>query len=142
MGIRKQSLHIASTRLRRKCHSFFHVRETCNTVDPKAPNLRRVLESSNLGGSLKRLLLLDDLGLGLGAHDATTPLSAGGVMAGDVSVLDGGDELGELRLVLGADLGEGNNGSGLSLVSFYVQVSSMEMNLPSCGQLCRDVPCP
>jgi len=29
------------------------------------------------------------------------------------AILDGRDELGELRLVLGADLGEGNNGGGL-----------------------------
>jgi hypothetical protein len=31
----------------------------------------------------------------------------------EVAVLDGGDELGELSLVLGADLGQGDDGSGL-----------------------------
>jgi hypothetical protein len=31
------------------------------------------------------------------------------------AILDGRDELGEFRLVLGADLGEGNNGGGLGL---------------------------
>lgn len=34
-------------------------------------------------------------------------------MAGHEAVLDGRDELGVLGLVLGSDLGEGDNGSGL-----------------------------
>ncbi len=73
----------------------------------------RVLNCLNLGSSLESLLLLQNLHLGLGAHDTTTPLSAGLVVLVHEAILDGRDELGELSLVLGADLGEGEDGSGL-----------------------------
>jgi hypothetical protein len=69
--------------------------------------------SLDLGSSLKSLLLLDDLHLSLGTHDTTTPLSAGLLVLLKVTVLDSGDELGELGLVLGADLGDGEDSSGL-----------------------------
>jgi hypothetical protein len=69
--------------------------------------------SLDLGSSLKSLLLLDDLHLSLRTHDTTTPLSAGLVMLLKVTVLDSGDELGELVLVLGADLGDGEDSGGL-----------------------------
>jgi len=69
--------------------------------------------SLDLGSSLKSLLLLDDLHLSLGTHDTTTPLSAGLVVLLKVTVLDSGDELGELVLVLGADLGDGEDSGGL-----------------------------
>lgn len=71
------------------------------------------IKSSNLGGSVKSLLLLDDLGLRLGAHNTTTPLLARVVVAGHVAILDRGHELGELGLVLGSHLGDSENGSGL-----------------------------
>jgi hypothetical protein len=67
----------------------------------------------NLGGSLKSLLLLDDLSLGLSAHDTTTPLSASRLVLLNEAILDSRDELGELSLVLGADLGEGEDSSSL-----------------------------
>jgi len=67
----------------------------------------------DLGSSLESLLLLDDLHLSLGTHDTTTPLSAGLVVLLKVTVLDSGDELGELVLVLGADLGDGEDSGGL-----------------------------
>lgn len=35
-----------------------------------------------------------------------------------VTILDSGDELGELSLVLGADLGDGEDSSGLELVRY------------------------
>jgi hypothetical protein len=69
--------------------------------------------SLDLGSSLKSLLLLDDLHLSLRAHDTTTPLSAGLVVLLKVTVLDSGDELGKLVLVLGADLGDGEDSGGL-----------------------------
>lgn len=68
----------------------------------------------DLDGVVKSLLLLDLLGDGLGAHDTTTPVALGLLSLGEVAVLDSGDELGELRAVLGADLGEGEDGSGLA----------------------------
>jgi len=67
----------------------------------------------DLGSSLESLLLLDDLHLSLGTHDTTTPLSAGLVVLLEVTILDSGDELGELVLVLGADLSDGEDSSGL-----------------------------
>jgi hypothetical protein len=67
----------------------------------------------DLGSSLESLLLLLNPLLGLGAHDTTTPVSAGLVVLLKVTVLDSGDELGELVLVLGADLGDGEDSGGL-----------------------------
>lgn len=67
----------------------------------------------DLGSSLKSLLLLQNSHLSLGAHDTTTPLSAGLVVALEVTILDSGNELGELVLVLGADLSDGEDSSGL-----------------------------
>ena len=72
----------------------------------------------DLGSSLESLLLLDDLHLSLGTHDTTTPLSAGLVVLLEVTILDSGDELGELVLVLGADLSDGEDSSGLGLVRY------------------------
>lgn len=60
--------------------------------------------------SLPLLLLGVD---GLLAHDATAPLAGRLLVLLEVAVLDGGDELGELVLVLGADLGQGEDSGGL-----------------------------
>jgi hypothetical protein len=67
----------------------------------------------NLDGGLKSLASLLLASIGLGAHDATTPLSLGLLVLLGVTLLDGLDELGELRLVLRADLGDGEDGGGL-----------------------------
>ncbi len=69
--------------------------------------------SLDLDGGIEGLLALLDALLGLEAHDATTPLLAGILVLLDVALLDGRDELGELVLVLGADLGEGEDSGGL-----------------------------
>ena len=70
----------------------------------------------DLDGVLDGLLALLDTVVGLGTHDATAPLLAGILVLLKVSLLDGGDELGELGLVLSADLGDGENGGGLEEV--------------------------
>ena len=67
----------------------------------------------NLGGGLKSLLLLESTHLGLGSHDATTPLSSALVVLVHEAILDGRDELGVLGLVLRSYLGQGQNSSGL-----------------------------
>lgn len=67
----------------------------------------------DLERSLASLPLLLLGGNGLLAHDATTPLAAGLLVLVEVAVLDGGNELGKLVLVLGADLGESEDSSGL-----------------------------
>ena len=74
------------------------------------PLLRTHLD---LDGVLKSLPLLLSPGLGLGPHDTTTPVSGSVLVLLEVTVLDGGAELGELALVLGANLGECDNGGGL-----------------------------
>ena len=70
----------------------------------------------DLDGALEGLGLLCGLGVGLSAHDATTPVTLGLLVLLHVALLDGLDELGKLRLVLGADLGDGDNGGGLKIV--------------------------
>jgi hypothetical protein len=68
----------------------------------------------DLDGALNGLPLLLHTGVGLGTHDTTSPV-AGSVLVVrlEVTVVDSGDELLELVLVLGADLGEGENSGGL-----------------------------
>lgn len=46
-------------------------------------------------------------------------MALGLLSLGHVAVLDSGDELGELGVVLGADLGESEDGSGLSGMLVY-----------------------
>lgn len=69
--------------------------------------------SLDLDGLLEGLGLLGGLVLGLLAHDTTTPVSLGVLVLVHVALLDGLDELGELRLVLGADLGDRGDGGSL-----------------------------
>lgn len=67
----------------------------------------------DLDGVLESLLALGNLHLGLDAHDATAPLATSLLVLLDVALLDGRDELGELVLVLSADLSKSEDGSGL-----------------------------
>ncbi len=80
----------------------------CSHANPTS-----VMHYLDLDGALDGLLALLDALLGLVTHDATTPLLAGILVLLDVSLLDGRDELGQLGLVLGADLGEGEDSGGL-----------------------------
>jgi len=73
----------------------------------------RHLGCLDLDGALEGLGLLCGLGLGLGTHDATTPVALGLLVLLGVTLLDGLDELGKLSLVLGANLGDGADGGGL-----------------------------
>ena len=51
--------------------------------------------------------------VGLGTHDSTSPVAARVLVLVVVGLLGGGDELGKLSLVLGADLGDGEDSGGL-----------------------------
>lgn len=67
----------------------------------------------DLEGRLRGLALLLLALVGLLAHDTTAPSSAGLLALLQVALLNGGDELGQLALVLRSDLGDGKNGSSL-----------------------------
>lgn len=67
----------------------------------------------DLDGVLNSLALLLLAGVGLGTHDTTTPVAAGLIVLVGVALLDGGEELGELSLVLSTDLSQSQNGGGL-----------------------------
>jgi len=68
----------------------------------------------DLDGRLDSLPALLHAGVGLGTHDATSPVTRSILVVGlEVAVVDSGDELGKLGLVLGADLGKSEDGSGL-----------------------------
>lgn len=69
--------------------------------------------SLDLDSGLNGLALLLLAGDGLGAHDTTTPVTAGLLVLVGVALLDGGEELGELTLVLRADLSQSEDSSGL-----------------------------
>lgn len=69
--------------------------------------------SLNLDGGLKRLPLLLHAVLRLHSHDATTPLLPRLLSLLHITLLDSGDELRQLVLVLGADLGESQYGGSL-----------------------------
>ena len=71
----------------------------------------------DLDGGLNSLALLLLAGVGLGTHDTTTPVTAGILVLVGVTLLDGREELGELSLVLSADLGQSKNSRGLRKMS-------------------------
>jgi len=70
-------------------------------------------ENLDLDGVLNSLALLLLAGVGLGTHDTTTPVAAGLIVLVGVALLDGGEELGELSLVLSTGLGESQDSGGL-----------------------------
>ena len=68
----------------------------------------------DLDSALDSLPALLHASVSLSTHDTTTPVTGSILVVGlEVAVVDSRDELGELGLVLGADLGEGKDGSGL-----------------------------
>lgn len=82
------------------------------------PTLTKTLD---LDARVQRLLPLRDLVVGLGAHNAATPVALRVLDLVGVALLDGGQQLAELGLVLGPDFGEGEDGGGLAL---HVSVGS------------------
>lgn len=77
-------------------------------------NLANRSDHLDLDGAVEGLPALGHASVGLSTHDTTTPVTGSLLMMGlEVAVVDSGDELGELGLVLGADLGEGEDSSGL-----------------------------
>lgn len=68
----------------------------------------------DLDGALDSLPALLHASVGLGTHDTTSPVTRSILVVGlEVAVVDSGDKLGELSLVLGADLGKSEDSSGL-----------------------------
>jgi hypothetical protein len=68
----------------------------------------------DLDSALDSLPALLHAGVGLGTHDTTSPVTRSILVVGlEVAVVDSGDELRELGLVLSADLGESEDSSGL-----------------------------
>jgi hypothetical protein len=74
---------------------------------------KHMINHLDLDSALDSLPPLLHACVGLGSHDTSTPVADGLGVLLEVAVLDGRDELGELALVLGSDLGEGENGGGL-----------------------------
>jgi hypothetical protein len=80
----------------------------------KFMNLSNQSDHLDLDGALESLPALGHASVGLGTHNTTTPVAGSLLVVGlKVAVVDSRDELGELGLVLGADLGESEDGSGL-----------------------------
>lgn len=84
--------------------------------DPVTQKSKSRKVNLDLDGGLNSLALLLLAGVGLGTHDTTTPVTAGLLVLVGVALLDGGQELGELSLVLGAGLGQSQDGGGLKTV--------------------------
>ena len=77
-------------------------------------NQAKLPDHLDLDSALDSLPALLHASVGLGTHDTTSPVARSLLVVGlEVAVVDSGDELGELGLVLGADLGKGEDGSGL-----------------------------
>lgn len=89
---------------------YMQMIDTPNSLILPNPTIRIRLD---LDSALESLPPLVHASVGLGTHDTTSPMADGVLVLLEVTVLDGGAELGELALVLGADLSEGENGSGL-----------------------------
>ena len=69
----------------------------------------------DLDGGLDGLALLLLTRDGLGTHDTATPVTLALLVLVAVALLDGGDEFGEFRLVLGAGLGQSNSSGSLDI---------------------------
>ena len=68
----------------------------------------------DLDSALNSLPALLHTGVGLGTHDTTSPVTRGILVVRlKVTIVNGRDELGQLSLVLSADLGKGEDGSCL-----------------------------
>ena len=89
---------------------------------------KHMINHLDLDSALDSLPPLLHACVGLGSHDTSTPVADGLGVLLEVTVLDGGDELGELALILGSDLGEGENGGGLK--------SMLEVNLQAKFHVC------
>jgi hypothetical protein len=74
---------------------------------------KHMINRLDLDSALDSLPPLLHACVGLGSHDTSTPVAAGLSVLLEVAILDSGDELGKLALILGSDLGEGENGGGL-----------------------------
>ena len=111
------------------------LRSYANTSNKKSSHL-------DLDLTLGTLLLLSVVGLSLGTHDTTTPVTLGLLVLLHVASLDGLDELGELVLVLLADLGESESSGGLAETLVLALKTEDRDELPSCGRQFRDGPCP
>jgi hypothetical protein len=81
----------------------------------KFPNLPHMTNKTrlDLDSTLESLPPLVHAGVGLGTHDTTSPVADGVLVLLEVAVLDGGAQLGELALVLRANLSQGENSGGL-----------------------------
>jgi hypothetical protein len=77
-------------------------------------NLANQSDHLDLDGALDSLPALGHASVGLSTHDTTTPVAGSLLVVRlEVAIVDGRDELGELGLVLGADLGKGEDSSSL-----------------------------
>lgn len=81
-----------------------------NSLNP-SPIQATSLDLDGVLESLALLLLASD---GLGTHDTTTPVAAAVLVLVGVALLDSREELSQLGLVLLADLGQGEDGRGLT----------------------------
>lgn len=87
---------------------------TCRDT-PISPSLHAITVHLDLDSALEGLPPLLHASVRLGTHNATTPVADSVLVLLEVTVVDGRDELGELALVLGADLRQSKNGSGLKM---------------------------
>ena len=100
-------------------HAFFHCLRTPRYRAVKEKHESRSKQDDHSADRLdlnllvRPLLLLPLVVLGLLAHDTTTPVAPVLLVLVHVALLDGGDDLGELVLVLAANLGDGERGGGL-----------------------------
>ena len=95
----------------------------------------------DLDGALDGLALLVHAGDCLRTHDTTTPVAARVLVLVGVALLDGREELGELGLVLLADVGDREDSRGLSS-QLCASRANKSISIPSCGRQSRDGPCP
>jgi hypothetical protein len=95
---------------------------TCRDT-PIPPSLHVITVHLDLDSTLESLPPLLHASVRLSTHDTTTPVANGVLVLLQVTVIDGRDELGELALVLGADLGQSkNSGSLRKLVAVLAKI--------------------
>jgi hypothetical protein len=80
---------------------------------PIPPSLHAIILHLDLDSALESLPPLLHASVRLSTHNTTAPVADRVLVLLEVTVVDGGNELGELALVLGTNLGQSKNGSGL-----------------------------
>ena len=110
-------------------------------MTPSRERSQAIVNRLDLDGTLNGLPPFLHASVRLGTHDTAAPVADRLLVLLEVALLDGGDELGELALVLRSHLSQSENGGSLEHVNMGFFGTGVDY-VPSDGRPCRAWPCP